>query len=258
MSQYGVALDGWWEGKTGREVAARGGKDAQILAWYLFKNPDDNMIGLYRTRLVVIRERINTLTMPELLQAFAVLSVCKFADYDTVSEYVWVRELAHYRLQLYKGAPNAGDNRVKGAQALYFKAQDNPFLESFFRRYRTDLHLLKARRYRGACSIIGRGLEGASKPVTGNSNTKQEQVKSVTEDQDQRADARQASVADSLKVLTRLAHDVLDGDSTLSDSDLADELKILAARNRIVYDGRVITKALESARTQRERRKATA
>lgn len=258
MAQYGVTLDGWWEGKTGREVAAKGGKDAQILAWYLFKNPDDNMIGLYRARLVVMRERINTLTMPELLQAFAVLSICKFADYDTLSEYVWVRELAHYRLQLYKGTPAATDNRVKGAQALYAKAQDNPFLEAFYRRYRTDLHISKPRRFRGVCEILGRGSEGASKPVTVTDSSNTKQGKSEQEDQDQRSARSSPSPDDSIRVLTRLAHDVLDADSSLNDSDLADELKILAARNHIVYDGRVITKALESARTQRNRRQATA
>ena len=62
MTAYGVARVGFWEGPTGAEIARIGGKDAQLLALYLFKNPDDNMIGLYRTDLATVRRRIYTIT----------------------------------------------------------------------------------------------------------------------------------------------------------------------------------------------------
>lgn len=77
------------------------------------------------------------------------------------------------------------------------------------------------------------------------------------QDQDQRV-PRQISTGESVKVLTVLAHMVLDRDDRRDDSDLADELKTLAAQNRIAYDGRVITKALESAKVQRQRERQRA
>lgn len=161
VSQYGVAKDGWWEGTTGRDVADLGGKDAQILAFYLFKNPDDNMIGLYQARLPIIKERIRTLTVKAIEKAFAVLARTEFAEYDTSTEHVWVRELAKYRLGLYKKPLPADDKRVIHAIGLYERAKDNPFLEPFYRRYRSDLHLPKLRRFRGLPSILGRDTEGA-------------------------------------------------------------------------------------------------
>jgi uncharacterized protein YdaU (DUF1376 family) len=59
----------------------------------------------------------------------------------------------------------------------------------------------------------------------------------------------------SHKVLTKLAHDVLDDQpGPTMDAELAEELKVRAAKARIVYNGRAVTKALESAKVQRSRR----
>ncbi len=67
-----------------------------------------------------------------------------------------------------------------------------------------------------------------------------------------------ADAPDFHKVLTKLAHGVLDardqGQIPDLDAELADELKTRAAQARIPYDGRSVTKALASAHVQRTRR----
>ena len=74
-----------------------------------------------------------------------------------------------------------------------------------------------------------------------------------TQGQEQRADARE-----SHSVLVRLAHDVLaDIDAGVLDPHEAKtELKVRAAQARIVYDATAVTKALDSAEKQRQRRPA--
>lgn len=186
MSAYGVARDGFWEGQTGTEIARIGGKDAQLLALYLFKNPDDNMIGLYQMDLSVARRRIYTVTTTGLRTAFRVLAHCEFAEYDTISEYVWVRELAKYRLGLYKTALDAKDNRVKHAHSLYDRAKPNPFLEPFYRRYRKDLHFSKPRRFDGISHILGRDTEGPSEGLRSQITDSSDQ-RSLSRDQKQRS-----------------------------------------------------------------------
>ncbi len=73
---------------------------------------------------------------------------------------------------------------------------------------------------------------------------------------DQRADARRPLSAH--KVLEKLAHGILDDRDarTIADleSEMANELKTRAAQAHIPYDGRAVTKALDSARVQRARR----
>ncbi len=78
-------------------------------------------------------------------------------------------------------------------------------------------------------------------------------VNSIQRKKDQRAGARPVH-----KLLIKIAHGVLDardqGQIPNLDAELADELKTRAAQARIPYDGRAVTKALDSARVQRTRR----
>lgn len=217
MTAYGVARDGFWEGNTGRDIARLGGKDAQLLALYLFKNPDDNMIGLYQLNLGITRRRINTVTMTGLVKSFSVLAQCEFAEYDTISEHVWVRELAKYRLGIYKTAIGPKDNRVKHALSLYERAKPNPFLEPFFRRYRRDLHIPKARRFEGISHILGRDSEGASN----------------TDNSDQIADSSKQLAGREQKTLARQEHAPAPTRQLLSQFDELHQLKV-HARARIV------------------------
>ncbi len=167
MSQYGILLNGFWDGDTGRQIARAGGCAAQLVAVYLMQNPDANMIGLYPVRLAVIQNRIETLSAKAIRKAVGTLSDVGFADYDLATEHVWVREMAKFRLGLHRQALKKDDNRVKGAQALYRNARPNPFLSQFFKRYRKDLHLSEPRRFEGTAEPLKSPSEGPSKPVTG-------------------------------------------------------------------------------------------
>lgn len=188
MSQYGILLDGFWDGNTGRDIARVGGAAAQLVAVYLLQNPDANMIGLYFMRLPVMRERIHTLTQRSIDRAFGVLAQVEFAEYDLATEHVWVHEMAKYRLTLHKTALKPTDNRAVHARSLYGRLKPNPFLVPFFKRYRADLHLDKPRRFEGAPNILRRGLQGASKPLT---ESETEITKQITEtDQDQKQQGR--------------------------------------------------------------------
>lgn len=263
MSQYGVAKDGWWEGETGRRVAALGGKDAQLLAFYLFKNPDDNMIGLYRARLVVIRERIGTISSKGIETAFGVLADVGFAEYDRATEHVWVREGAKFRLGIDRKPLQADDKRAIGARHLYEKAKDNPFLEPFFRRYRTDLHLSKARRFKGTADILRRGFEGAFKPVSGSqyqeNSTQEDQERSA--DQDPRRGRRTLGEAQNLRSIERHIRAALNAELDTRpdspDSELSAIGKDVAAKcEALDYTSRAIGVLIDAVRGERDRRRA--
>jgi hypothetical protein len=255
MSHYGILLPGFWDGDTGRTIARAGGSAAQLVALYLMSNQDANMIGLYRARLPIVRERIGTLPAKGLERALLACGQAAFADYDVTTEHVWVREMAKYRLALHKGPIDRKDKRAEGAKRLYEKAAPNPFLVPFFKRYRTDLHLSKARVYKGSWQPLTSPLsaplkpEGASKPDI--SNQDQDHRDQESEDQQEGQDQRE----DAHRVLVRLAHDTL----TEHPSDVVEQkedLKTRAARANIPYDAEDIRKALDSAEAQRRRRSA--
>jgi hypothetical protein len=259
VSHYGVLLPGFWDGETGPAIARAGGAPAQLVALYFMSNQDANMLGLYRARLPMIKERIRTLSVKQLERAIAACAEAKFADYDTVTEHVWVREMAKYRLGLHNGPLKADDNRCKGAIQLYAKLPDNPFLGPFFKRYRKDLHLSKGRTFPGPSKPLGSPFRAPWKP----DNSKQysdpgprDQIQGKQQlDQEQCADAH----ASHLRVLVKLAHAVLDDISVDADappiSELCERLKDAAAQYGIRYDlSRDVTKAMDSAMAQRQRR----
>lgn len=59
---------------------------------------------------------------------------------------------------------------------------------------------------------------------------------------------------DNVKIITKLAHEVLRGHNghKVSGPDLCDEIKTLCATRKIAYDATVIRKALDSAEVQRK------
>lgn len=243
MSQYGVLLNGFWEGETGRAIAAAGGTTAQVVAVYLMQNPDANMIGLYPARLIVIQERIATITAEGLTEALGLLGRVGFAYYDLLSEYVWVKEMAKFRLQLDRtGALHKDDKRVIGAQKLYAAARPNPFLDRFFTRYRRDLHLPKRRTFKGPSKVLGspfpRGFEAPSKPGDQGTEITEQDQKSDQDQKMQRAVARPSLTLDDVRTnleaatwkLLKSGPPYVDAKGRISISELVAELKHIAAR----------------------------
>ena len=187
-SYYGIVFSEFWTGHTGVDIRA-GGKDAVILAFYLMTCRHATMIGLFRLPYMDIRHETG-LGLKGIARAFDVLERAKFAKYDVVSQYVWVHEMAKFRLQLYKTPLKKDDKRVTHLRKLYAEADDNPFLSNFFARYSKDLHLLKRRRpleapYQGPSKALGSQKQ---KAVTVSSNQKDQ-------DQNKPALARRDSLA---------------------------------------------------------------
>lgn len=139
-SYYGIVFPEFWTGLTGKAIRSAG-KDAQIVALYFMTCRYATMIGLYRALVDDIHAETG-IGIKGLGKALDALQRLGFADYDATTQHVWVREMAKFRLSLQKKSPlDADDNRVKGAQNLYDRLSDNPFLGTFFDRYAKEIRL---------------------------------------------------------------------------------------------------------------------
>lgn len=165
---YGVTFPTYWTGPTGRELRARGGKDAQLLGLYLTSNRFANMIGLYHLTLDDIRHETG-LTVKGIARAFETTAAASYATFDSGSAFVWVRQMVRFRLNLKAGQALApDDHRVVGVNRLYQGLAANPFLGEFF-----DVHgkTLRLKRRRDSVGLVvglvghhnGSPLQGASK-----------------------------------------------------------------------------------------------
>lgn len=180
---YGVVFSAFWTGPTGQQIRQHG-KDAQILAIYLMSCRHATMLGLYHLPYRDIRHETG-LGLKGIARAFDALEQCAFADYDIRSQYVWVREMAKFRLGLQRAALKKGDHRIQHLRKRYAELDDNPFLGAFYDRYHKDLHLTGRRKpLASAVKGLRRGFGGAPKPVTDNSNSNSNSTQR-TEDQDQ-------------------------------------------------------------------------
>src|SRR5206468_7097102 len=131
-SYYGTLTPEYWTGAIGRDIRARGGKDAQLLGIFLLSNDYMNMLGLYRLKLRDVEDDLG-LSAEQVRPAFDVLQSVDYAYYDEATQFVWVREMARVRLYLTDDQPLVRkDKRVRGARRLYATLPVNPFLGPFF------------------------------------------------------------------------------------------------------------------------------
>jgi len=157
---YGIIYDSFFDGPTGVAIRELGGVEGQLCSTYLLKNRQDNMIGLYPLDLAVMRTTLGTLSPEQIVRGMVACARATFADYDTLTGYVWVRELARFRLSLTGEPMNEKDRRAIGVNKLYRAAKPNPFLKAFYSKYRRDFPFLERRGYQGAC----KGLSDLEKP----------------------------------------------------------------------------------------------
>lgn len=162
QSPFGILSADFWDGDTGPAIADAGGAAAQLVAVYLMSNRDATMLGLYPLDLLVMRVKIRSLTARQLLASLRVLQDVAFATYDTVTRFVWVHEMAKFRLNLLTKPLDVADKKVKAVQRLYAGARPNPFLGPFYDRYHVDLHLQAKRTYPGVLQTLTDELDGAS------------------------------------------------------------------------------------------------
>jgi hypothetical protein len=178
-SYYGIVFPEFWTGPTGKAIRSEG-KDAQIIALYLMTCRYATMIGVYRLLVDDIRAETG-IAEKGLVRGFEALARVGFADYDATTQHVWVREMAKFRLNLQRKSPlDADDNRVKGAQNLYDRLSENPFLAAFFDRYAKEVRLKRRRDIGGVTATPlrvapSKALQGPRSQITESGNRDQVQ-----------------------------------------------------------------------------------
>lgn len=182
MSYYGVIFPEFWTGQTGSELRQGGGRDAQLLGLYLATNRHANMLGLYHVLATDMKHETG-LSFKAIEKALRVIAETSFATFDAATAFVWVRQMARFRLGLRNGDTlQPGDKRVVAVNRLYAGLEMNPFLGTFYAANRKLLCLRKCREIDSDLVVpftadhhmspLGRGMHGASK---GHASQKQDQ-----------------------------------------------------------------------------------
>ncbi len=173
MSYYGTVFPEFWTGRTGRELRECGGKDAQLLGLYLITNRHTNMLGLYHLLIDDVKHETG-LSLKAIERGLTVVGTSTFASFDADTAFVWVRQMARFRLGLKNGDDlHPADKRVLAVNRLYQDLDLNPFLGTFYDANKKPLCLRKRREPVTALVVpfttthhmspLTRGLEGASK-----------------------------------------------------------------------------------------------
>lgn len=172
MREYSRVAPTFWNGPTGRAIKAKG-RDAQVLALYLFTGPSATMMGLYYLPLPTLCHEAG-FTMEEAKATLSVLAALDFAHYDEENEWVWVPAAAEYQIAE-RLAPD--DNRVKGIIRSLEPFLSHAFGRAFAKRYREAYHLPASiippkglRRPSLAPPKPGTGTEAGTEAGTGSEN----------------------------------------------------------------------------------------
>lgn len=120
----------YWTGPTGKKVKARG-RDAQVLACYLFTCPSSTMMGLYYLPLPTLCHEAG-FTVDEARATLAILEDLEFAYYDEEAELVWVVEAARYQID---EELKPEDKRRTGIMRELESFAGHPYAEAFHARY---------------------------------------------------------------------------------------------------------------------------
>ena len=190
MSYYGIIFPEFWTGRTGRELRDRGGRDAQLLCLYLATNRHANMLGLYHLLVDDLKHETG-LSFRAIEKGYHVANDATFASFDSVSGFVWVRQMARFRLGLKNGdCLDANDKRVIAINRIYHALDPNPFLGEFYDLNR-KLLCLKKRRETEACVVVPftqdhymSGFKGPSKAL-GSQITDNRSRDQITENRNQ-------------------------------------------------------------------------
>lgn len=145
MSYYGVIFPEFWTGPTGRELREHGGKEAQVLGLYLATNRHANMLGLYHLLADDVKHETG-LSFRAIEKGYRVSGAASFAIFDAATAFVWVRQMARFRLGLKNGdGLDPDDKRVVAINRLYQALPANPFLGDYYDLNRKALCLRKRR-----------------------------------------------------------------------------------------------------------------
>lgn len=153
MRDYATVAPQFWLGKTGRELRKQGA-EAQVVSFYLMTSPHANMLGLYYLPILYIAHETG-LGLEGASKGLKSAIEAGFCSYDEDTEMVWVHEMAAYQVGK---ALKPGDNRCAGVRNEYSSLPENPFLSSFYERYKTDFHLNFKRESRHISEGASEGL----------------------------------------------------------------------------------------------------
>lgn len=160
-----------WTGSTGKQIRSLG-RDAQVVAFYLFTSPGHNAIGLYYLPLPTLCHEIG-MSEKAARKTLAELSTIDFAHYDDDTESVWVTGMAKQQLD----ELDERDHLVKWVRKMAEQARRiaAPHLfNAFLDRYRDSLHLdgiapVPASPSQAPSEALGKPLasprEGGAKPL---------------------------------------------------------------------------------------------
>lgn len=178
MRDYGKVSPGFWTGKTGKALKAKG-PEAVIVALYLVTCQHANMLGLYYLSKAYIA--VDTpLGFEGACKGLQGACEAGFCRYDEDSEVVWVVEMAEYQIA---DRLDAKDNRCKGIQREYDALPENPFLAPFYERYGEAFHMTAMR---GEPPKKERASKAPRKPLRS-----QEQEQEQEQEQDQEHEQEQ-------------------------------------------------------------------
>jgi hypothetical protein len=182
MRDYSKISPQFWIDEKGKQIKQLG-STTQLIALYLLSSPHSTMLGIYYLPIPLIAHEL-AIPMEEASKGLAKLSHIQFCTYDTVSEYVWVQEMALSQV----GHLKYQDNRVKQINEIYAALPPLPFLNDFHARYHTYLHLKS--RDPSPCQALSKSLRSQEQ--------EQEQEQKQEEDQEQDDDVGKPSLNDSL------------------------------------------------------------
>jgi hypothetical protein len=174
MRDYGKVSPGFWTGKTGKALKAKG-TEAVIVALYLMTCQHSNMLGLYylSKAYIAVDTPLGFEGASKGLQGACEVGFC---HYDDESEVVWVVEMAAYQIA---EELKDSDLRCKGIQREYDALPENPFLTAFYERYGAAFHMSSKR---GEESKRTRPSKAPTKPLR---SQEQEQEQEQEQQQDQ-------------------------------------------------------------------------
>lgn len=181
MRDYGKVSPGFWTGKTGKALKAKG-PEAVIVGLYLMTCQHANMLGMYylSKTYIAVDTPLGFEGACKGLQGACEAGFCK---YDEGSEVVWVIEMAGYQVaeQL-----DVKDNRCKGIQREYDALPENPFLAAFYERYGAAFHMTGMR---GETPKKERASKAPRKPLR-SQEQEQEQEQEQQQDQEQKQEQK--------------------------------------------------------------------
>ncbi len=163
MRDYAKFSPKFWTGETGG-ILRDLGRDAQVIATYLFTCPMANMIGLYYLNLATLVDEVGGIDREGALKVLRSLSEGGYATFDERSKTVFVVEMAKHQIGEHLAKR---DNRHKALVKELEQYRKSPFFNAFLDRYAEAFELENVRRNGESSKALARGSEAPSKPGAG-------------------------------------------------------------------------------------------